>query len=115
MVPPSDDLAGQEIVLLKGCREKMAPSPRLGYMCPMRAQSWMRPLLVGLGILAASVPLGMFVAILLFPFWGWLEERTGIESVGHSGPAEWCFLVSMAACALLLGLALFPLGREPRG
>ena len=48
-------------------------------MCPMRARTWMRRLLVGLGILLASVPLGMFVAVMLFPFWRWLEESTGIE------------------------------------
>ena len=33
------------------------------------------------------------VTVLLFPFWSWLETFSGIESVGHSGPASWCYLL----------------------
>ena len=40
-----------------------------------------------------SLPISFIVTILLFPFWSWIEERFGIESVGHSGPAEWCYWV----------------------
>jgi ABC-type antimicrobial peptide transport system permease subunit len=76
----------------------------------MRARTAVGHLLVGLGILLVSVPAGMVVAVLLFPFWRWLEESTGIESVGHSGPAEWCFVVSMVVCALALG-SLYVAGR----
>jgi hypothetical protein len=44
-------------------------------------------------IIIISVPLSIVVTIVLSPFWSWLETSTGIESLGHSGPAEWCYLV----------------------
>jgi hypothetical protein len=28
---------------------------------------------------------------MLAPLWSWIEATYGIESIGHSGPAEWCF------------------------
>jgi hypothetical protein len=28
---------------------------------------------------------------MIHPFWRWFEGVTGIESYGHSGPAEWCY------------------------
>ena len=40
-----------------------------------------------------SLPISFIVTILLFPLWSWVEKRFGIESVGHSGPAEWCYWV----------------------
>ena len=42
-------------------------------------------------IILLSLPVSFMVTILLFPFWSWLEASSGIESVGHSGPAEWCY------------------------
>jgi len=44
-------------------------------------------------IIIVAVPLSIIAAILLVPFWSWLEASTGIESLGHSGPAEWCYAV----------------------
>ncbi|SDR66931.1 hypothetical protein SAMN05444173_0249 [Opitutus sp. GAS368] len=37
-------------------------------------------------------------------FWGWFEAKAGIEALGHSGPADWCYGVTYAV-VLLLGLA----------
>ncbi len=34
---------------------------------------------------------GALLAILTSRFWGWFEAKTGIESLGHSGPADWVF------------------------
>lgn len=49
----------------------------------------------GLMMTGAMVLLGLPVAFLatmaLLPLWSAVEQRTGIESVGHSGPASWCF------------------------
>ena len=59
----------------------------------------------GLAVLATllvSVPVSAFLTLLLMPVWRWLEEHTGIESVGHSGPAEWCFGVTFVACVVVL-------------
>ena len=44
-------------------------------------------------IIIIAVPLSIVITIVLSPFWSWLETSTGIESLGHSGPAEWCYLV----------------------
>jgi hypothetical protein len=58
-----------------------------------------------LGIVVIAAPLSIVTAILLLPLWRWLEASTGIESVGHSGPAEWCyaavFVVLVAGASLV--------------
>ena len=53
----------------------------------------LRIVLTLLAIIVIAAPLSAAVTILLFPFWSWLEVSVGIESVGHSGPAEWCYAV----------------------
>ena len=68
-----------------------------------RQRSVNKHLLVGLGFLLVSGPLGVVVTLALLPMWRWLEERYAIESVGHSGPAAWCYLVSILGCLLALG------------
>jgi hypothetical protein len=55
----------------------------------------LRVFLFALVAVAISLPLGVVLTIVLFPFWSWFEATTGIESVGHSGPAEWCYLVML--------------------
>jgi len=47
-----------------------------------------------------SLPVAVLTTLLCFPFWRWFEETTGIESYGHSGPADWCYLLTY--CLLLL-------------
>jgi hypothetical protein len=47
---------------------------------------------IGMAVLILiAAPLSFLTTILLLPFWSWLEATTGIEAVGHSGPAEWCY------------------------
>jgi len=46
---------------------------------------------LGLLICTLALPAAFFITLLTFPFWRWLESVTGIESFGHSGPAEWCY------------------------
>ncbi len=53
--------------------------------------------------LAWVLPAGPVLTLLLFPWWSWLEATTGWESMGHSGPAGWCFV---AVWCVLLALAL---------
>ena len=52
-----------------------------------------------------SFPASFVVTLLLWPLWSWVEATFGVESMGHSGPADWCF---WAVCGLLtlLGWAL---------
>jgi hypothetical protein len=45
-----------------------------------------------LAAIAGGFVLSIVTAILTARFWGWFEERTGIESLGHSGPADWIYL-----------------------
>jgi len=44
-----------------------------------------------LAILVACLPVSFIVTFMLAPLWSWIEATYGIESIGHSGPAEWCF------------------------
>lgn len=56
----------------------------------------MRTRLKGVGIAliicVLTFPLAVILTLLTVPVWRWFEEVTGIESAGHSGPAEWCYL-----------------------
>ena len=58
------------------------------------------------GIILIAAPLSIFTTILLMPFWSWLEATTGIESVGHSGPAVWCYA---AVFLIMVASAVQPL------
>ncbi len=40
-----------------------------------------------------AVPLALILTFMLSPFWNWFEAVSGIESLGHSGPSEWCYIV----------------------
>ena len=55
-----------------------------------------RHLSAALLVLLGGVPLSIAATLLLWPFWKWLESTSGIEAVGHSGPAEWCYLATFA-------------------
>jgi H+/Cl- antiporter ClcA len=57
----------------------------------------------GLGIALLSIPVALLVTIMLVPFWSWLEAETGFESLGHSGPAGWCYLVIYLLVVSLCG------------
>jgi len=45
----------------------------------------------GLGLAIILLPVAIVVTIMLVSFWSWLERVSGIESIGHSGPADWCY------------------------
>ena len=44
-------------------------------------------------VLIACLPIAIMVTFLLSPLWSWVEATYGIESIGHSGPSDWCFYV----------------------
>lgn len=57
--------------------------------------------------LAVCIPLSIVLTLVLLPVWSWIEATFGVESVGHSGPAAWCYwsiygVLSSAAVAILL-------------
>jgi H+/Cl- antiporter ClcA len=57
------------------------------------------------GVFVGSAPVAIILTFLLVPFWSWLEAASDIESIGHSGPAEWCYLLVytlvVLACSLI--------------
>jgi hypothetical protein len=62
----------------------------------------MRTLVGGVVIVAVCVPVSVVLTIVLLPLWRWIEKVFGLESIGHSGPAEWCYVATFLACVLLL-------------
>jgi len=66
---------------------------------------WGRHLIIVVVLVIAALPIGAIVTLALLPFWRWLEATHALESVGHSGPADWCYLVSTVGCLLSLLIA----------
>jgi hypothetical protein len=64
-------------------------------------------------ILVVSVPLSFLLTIAMFPFWRWFEAATAIESFGHSGPSEWCYLATFLIVATSAVLAFSRRGGKP--
>gem|GEM_PF-1744928 len=63
-------------------------------------------------LLLASVPVALVVTIMTMPFWSWLEKTFMIESIGHSGPAAWCYLASYGLISSLLMAIHYLLSRR---
>jgi hypothetical protein len=67
--------------------------------------------LVIAAITVVCMPVSFFVTVLLHPLWRWIEARYGVEAIGHSGPAEWCFylvlVLLLAPCLLVYWRMLF--------
>jgi hypothetical protein len=49
---------------------------------------------------------GTIAAIATWPFWGWFEKNTGIESLGHSGPDDWVYYFMAGLAAVVIFAAL---------
>lgn len=58
-------------------------------------------------VIFLPAPVAWITTYLMSPFWGWFEAKTGIESLGHSGPADWCFYVTYIVFVLALGVIVF--------
>jgi hypothetical protein len=69
------------------------------------SRRWQRAATV-IGIVALSLPVTFVLTMMLMPLWSAIERRWGIESVGHSGPAVWCFWV-VFACVTTLSLGAY--------
>jgi len=64
---------------------------------------------IALAICLVSAPIAIVVTIALLPLWSWIESMFEIESIGHSGPSEWCYLVCYSIiliCASLIWWAI---------
>ena len=62
-------------------------------------------LITGVGLVLA-IPIAFITTILIHPFWRWFERVSGIESFGHSGPAEWCYWFDYLVI-IVIGISLF--------
>ena len=51
----------------------------------------LRYFFAGLAVLVVCMPIAFLITMLLIPLWSWIEATYGIESIGHSGPSDWCF------------------------
>jgi ABC-type spermidine/putrescine transport system permease subunit II len=49
---------------------------------------------IALSILILCFPLAIILTVSTSSLWSWLDRNFEIEAYGHSGPAEWCYLVS---------------------
>ena len=67
----------------------------------MRKRTALLVLLIGAVV---ALPVALVGTFMLWRFWDWFEKKTGIESLGHSGPANWCFVA--AYVLLLFGVML---------
>jgi hypothetical protein len=61
-----------------------------------------------IAILLLAIPIALALVIFTAPFWRWFEVSTGIESIGHSGPAAWCY-VFVYVMLVLLGVLYWAL------
>jgi len=66
-----------------------------------------------IGIAIVLAPVSFALTIALLPLWAWVERAFGLESMGHSGPAEWCYAASYAA-TLALAFLVIQLRRRRR-
>ena len=75
----------------------------------------LRYFLAGLGILVVCMPIAFIVTFLLSPLWSWIEATYGIESIGHSGPSDWCFYVvyGVLSASVLAAVAFIRLHLRP--
>jgi len=60
-------------------------------------------------VLIVCAPVAFVLTFLLSPFWSWVEATYKIESIGHSGPSDWCFYV-IYFLVVAVGLLLFATG-----
>jgi hypothetical protein len=74
-----------------------------------------RAVLLLVAIVVVSMPVTFVVTILLMPLWSAIERHWGIESVGHSGPADWCFWLVFATSIMMFTLVARRLRRTRRG
>ncbi len=52
--------------------------------------------IIALALVLVSLPIAFVLTMITAPVWSRFEKLTGIESYGHSGPAEWCYYVVFA-------------------
>lgn len=57
-----------------------------------------------IALLLVALPIAVGATLISSPIWKWIESTTKIESYGHSGPAEWCYLAMYVLILVLFTL-----------
>lgn len=60
-----------------------------------------------LSVVLLAIPLSVVLTFMLIPLWRWTESTLGIESIGHSGPASWCFYIIFLLVVLILSVITY--------
>ena len=58
----------------------------------MKFNNQIKLVLIALTLIIICLPFAFIITVFTNPFWLWIENTFSIESVGHSGPAEWCYI-----------------------
>jgi len=58
------------------------------------------------------IPLAFIITVFSNPFWLWIEKTISVESVGHSGPAEWCYITVYLLLISSSGLILLKISKR---
>ena len=58
--------------------------------------------LVAILLLVICFPIAVVLTIATSPLWSWVESQFRIETYGHSGPAEWCYLATYIGLVILV-------------
>jgi hypothetical protein len=66
-------------------------------------------------IVLIGVPFTFAATFALLPLWSMIERWYGIESVGHSGPSDWCFWVVFGVYLFLAATVGAGLRKSARG
>lgn len=72
----------------------------------------MRKALAVISLFVVAMPVAFIATLVLLPLWRWIEADLGIEAIGHSGPADWCYLSVYGFLVILGLLLLWHLGRR---
>jgi hypothetical protein len=65
-------------------------------------------------VFVAGLPASFVATLALLPLWRSVEARYGVEAVGHSGPAAWCYQAVYAAWVLVALFAWLVYRRRER-
>jgi hypothetical protein len=61
-------------------------------------------LVKALSLTIVCIPFAIIITVFSNPFWLWFEKTFSVESTGHSGPAEWCYIAVYLLLIVTSGL-----------
>jgi len=78
----------------------------------MKISSRIKLVVIILVLFITCIPLAFIITVISSPIWLWIEKTFSIESVGHSGPAEWCYLTVYLFLISASGLIWLKIGKR---